>query len=330
MEKKLRDIFAKQRIDRLNENDINDLRDYISKFFEEWEGLRNFDAALNDGYITPSGVLGLSFDRSKRIQALRMFIGFEVEEIAGLLNMTRITYKKYESEGFESGILESDLKQLIERSTKKLYEKAENPKFSRTWKFLIPTITKTKILRCGNNHEFSDDYFICPYCDLLDLEQTEYFEVDEINIKNNLEELNKKIKDFIQTVELGDKKIDRYSHLSSSSYRSSDPIVFFNPPEDIEVIKEMYGRSLIDVDSISKDLRENLSKALFLLDSMYQVALSRELFNMYFENPDKHRATVDEILKNKNLYNSKKYDEIRNRILEYMVSLIDEPTDYLN
>ncbi|MDA9711946.1 hypothetical protein N9U49_00875 [Acidimicrobiaceae bacterium] len=92
----------------------------------------------------------------------------------------------------------------------------------------------------------------------------------------------------------------------------------------------MYGLSLIEVESSTKELGEHLRKSLFLLDSMYKVALSSELFNMYFDNPDKHRATVDEILENKNLYNSKKYDEIREKILFYIVQLVDDPRNYLN
>ena len=332
----VQEVFKKERIDRLNEEHIDILRNYISETYEDWASIKNWDAQIEHGWFTREGIVSKSDDRSVKIQALRMFIGFEVEEIAAIFNITRVTYTKFEGKGFEKGISENSRKNLIEKSEEKLYLKNENPKYAELWNILLPNKENIdidediKVQKCGLDHYFTSYYSICPYCDVLDLEISEYEDVESETFESVNNEFEKWLKQYLEENNLASKvetpgeifKRRKSQFTLEINEFNFDPVIFKNPPEDTEVIKEMLKRIGNEIEEKNKELFLLILKAQSLLHSKYKTALTSEIFHMYMKNPNKHRATVDEILKDKNFPGSSKELDIKNEeILKYLATI---------
>ena len=316
------------------------LLEFVDETHTEWESfIRSPDGDIEFGYVTKEGIVSMFNDRQIRIKALRMFIGFEVEEIAGILNITRQTYRKNESLGFEKGITEDHLKLLISKSIEKLYASGENPKYGDLWWFLIRRTedfiaveevdSRVHLLACEYNHTFEQAYGECPFCEILDLEITEYTEVEklrdisvvnenaELIIHETLSEVSK-----IRPEEPGDLFERRKDRLLNKKLDDSSRIIYQNPPKDTEVIKDQLNRVIQDIENTNIDLTELIHKSRFLLIQLYQSALPEGLFSKYLADKKTHKATVDDYLKDAKLPLSDVFDKKEKEMLQYLATIM--------
>lgn len=328
------------RVDRLTAEHKNSLRKAVEDSYQLVEGLwgnpdsyissmdgMNYFYEKNKAYI-----LNPSFDLTFRIQSLRMLADMEKEFTAAVIGVTRKTYAKLESEAFIDGLEESALQNLLDKTRGKLYTLGENPKYAELWIYFIYPQKNKKTYLCANNHKYDSDYPYCPTCDLLDLE-TGYEPTetkDELGdyefFRESLESVSEK-----HLPNLGKLVKKRSEDLYEKENSQATSFIWHlekdDENKDISVLRQQ--REIIDknIKDTNQEIIELLVKSKYLLHRMYKNALPDTLFKKYLENPDRHRDTVNDYLKEAGLESSEYFDEKNQEILETMSYIMFLPNE---
>ena len=267
---------------------------------------RKPDGYMELGYLqhkNNSYIIGPMLDPVFRIQSLRMLSGFDREYIAALIGVTRKTYSKLESEAFSNGLERSVIENLEYKTRERLYTKGENPKFAELWKFFIPQ-TKTALEPIDEKDKLGNYEFFKKTLD----------EIDKDKIPDLKSLINKRKKDLYQRDNSNETNFIYHIHSDTEN-------------KDVHVLRQQ--NEIIDrsIKETNQELVELLAKSKYLLQKTFENALPDGLWKKYIDNPERHRDTVDDYLKEAGLESSKYFDKKNEEILQTMTYIMFLPNE---
>ena len=118
-------------------------------------------AELYDGAIKESQPVfdNIRFRTSQRFRALRVLCRVSLDDLAGILGVTRSTATKYERDGFKDGLRQSQIDKVVDHFAEVLYHNNITPTYAESVRFMVRANDPTKEEQAEWNSELMEVLF---------------------------------------------------------------------------------------------------------------------------------------------------------------------------